>query len=161
LLKRNWRRVNVARRIAGKPASFAVETFLLSSAGVGTIVLPTPLIGPLATMVLPTAKPAAKILPARVAGMREEAYPAVTAPYRAVPQIRTIPQDGVQRPLILTNKRKDPIVLVPILAKREKFRDGYSKTTRFSVTMLIGFCISSSYPLDAKASRGTARISYA
>jgi hypothetical protein len=109
-------------------------------------------------MVLPTPKGTAEILAARVAGMSQEAYAAVATPHGAVVQIRTIPQDGVQRQLILPNKRNDPVVLVPILAKREKFRDGYSKSDRFSVTMLIGFCISSSYSLDAKASRGRARI---
>ncbi len=109
-------------------------------------------------MMLPAAKGTAKILAARVAGMSEEANPAVAAAYRAVLQIGTIPQDGIQRQLILTNKRKDLAVLVPIFAKRETFRDGYNKSDRLSVKMLIGFCISSSYSFDAKASRGRARI---
>jgi len=109
-------------------------------------------------MVLSTAKGTAKILSARIAGMSEEADPAVAAAHRAVLQIRTTPQDGVQRDLILTNKRLEAVVLVPILAKREIFRDGYNKTAKLSAIMLIGFCISSSYSLDAKASRGRARI---
>ena len=75
--------------------------------------------------------------------------------------IGIIAQDGIQRELILTNKRKDLVVLMPIFAKREKFRDGDNKTERFSVKMLSGFSISSSYSLDAKASRGRARIFYA
>ena len=69
-----------------------------------------------------------------------------------------IPQDGIKCELILTNKRKGPVALVPIFAKRENFRDGYKKTVKFSVKMLIGFCISSSYSLDAKASSGRAGI---
>jgi hypothetical protein len=60
--------------------------------------------------------------------------------------------------LILTNKRTGAVVLVPILTEREKFPDGYSKTARFSVKMLIVKSMSSSYSLDAKASRGRARI---
>jgi len=112
-------------------------------------------------MMSPAAKGAAEILAARVAGMREEAYAAVTTPHRAGLQIRTIAQDGIKREMILTNKRISGVVLVPIFAKRIKFRDGYSKITRFSVKMLIGFCIASSYSFDAKASRGRARFFYA
>jgi len=145
--------VDVARRSIGELAAFAIEKFLIPSAVGLSIVLPAAVIGPLATTVLPTAKGAAQVLAARVTGMREEANPTVAAPHRAVLQIRTITQDGIQRDLILTNKRNGAVVLVPILAKRENFRDGYNKTTRFSVKMLICFCISSSYSLDAKASR--------
>jgi hypothetical protein len=47
---------------------------------------------------------------------------------------------------------------MPIRAKRKKFPDGYDKNARFSVKMLIVFCMSSSYPLDAKSSSGRARI---
>ena len=112
-------------------------------------------------MVLPAAELAAEIQATRVARMRKEANPAVAAEHRAVPQIRAIPQESVQREVILTNERLDAIVPVPILAKIKNFRDGYRKTTRFSVKMLSVCCISSSYPLDANASRGRARIFYA
>ena len=80
------------------------------------------------------------------------------APHRAVAQLGTIAQDRAQRELILTNKRLGTFVLVPILAKDENFRDGYRKIARFSVKMLIWFSITSSYSLDAKASRGRARF---
>ena len=109
-------------------------------------------------MVLSATKGTAKIPTARVARMREEANTAVATSHRAVLQIRTIPQDAVQRQLILPNKQNNPVVLMPIFAKREKFRDGYNKSDRFSVTILSGFFLSSSYSLDAKASRGRARI---
>jgi hypothetical protein len=109
-------------------------------------------------MVLSATKGATQIPAAGIARMREKANTAVATPHRAVAQIRTIPEDGVERPLILPNKQNNPVVLVPIFAKREKFRDGYNKSDRFSVTMPSGFFISSSYSLDAKASRGRARI---
>jgi hypothetical protein len=109
-------------------------------------------------MVLAAAELATEIQPTRVAGMRKEANPAVAAAHRAVLQIRTVPQRGVQRDLILTNERFGAIVLVPILAKSKNFRDDYRKIIRFSVKMLIGSCISSSYYLDAKTSRRRARI---
>jgi len=112
-------------------------------------------------MVLPAAERAAEIPAVPVAGMREEANPALAAEYRAVPQRRTLPQDGVQGELILTNERLGAVVLVPILAKSKNFRDGYSKRDRLSVKMLIVLCMSSSYSLDANASRGRARIFYA
>jgi hypothetical protein len=109
-------------------------------------------------MVLSAAEGAAQIPAAGVARMREKANTAVATSHRAVLQVTAIPQGGVQRQLILPDKQNNPVVLVPIFAKREKFRDGYNKSDRFSVTMLSGFCISSSYSLDAKASRGRARI---
>jgi hypothetical protein len=139
-------------------AAFAVETFLVPSA-LGRLIVPSaPRVGQLPTMVLPAAELAAQIPAARVTGMREEAYATVATPHRAVLQVSTATQDGIQRELILTNERLGAIVLVPILAKSKNFRDGYSKITRFSVKMLIGLGISSSYPLDANASRGRARI---
>lgn len=159
---RRWRRVDITRRtvfgVLSGLAALAVETLLLPSGRVGSIVLPATLIGTLPTVVLPAAKGAAEIPAARVAGMCKEANPAVAAPHRAVPQVRTVPQDSVQREVILTNERLGAIVLVPILAKSKNFRDGYGKITRFSVKMLIGCSISSSYSLDANASRGRAGI---
>ena len=63
--------------------------------------------------------------------------------------------------LILTNQRTSAVVLMPIRAKRKNFPDGYDKNARFSVKMLIVFCMSSSYPLDAKSSSGGTRIFHA
>lgn len=162
---RRWQRVDIARRRGfrgiSKLGAFAVETLLVLSA-LGRLIVPSaPLIGELATIVLPAAERAAEILPARVARMSKEANPAVAAVYRAVLQIRTIAQDGIQRELILTNKRMSAVGLVPILAKSKNFRDSYSKTARFSVKILIVLSMSSSYSLDAKTSRGRARIFFA
>ena len=123
--------------------------------------LSAPLVAPLATMVLPAAKRTAEIPATPVAGMREETNPALAAAHRAVPQRRTRPQDGIQGQLILTNERLSAVVLVPILAKSKNFRDGYRKSDRLSVKMLIVSCMSSSYSLDANASRGRARIFHA
>ncbi len=112
-------------------------------------------------MVLLAAEGTAEIPTTRIAWMRTEANPAVAAAHGAALQISTIPQGRIQRQLILTNKRTGAVVLMPILAKRENFRDGYRKTVAFSVKMLIVLGISSSYFLDAKASRGRARIFHA
>ncbi len=162
---RRWRRVALTRRsvlgILGRLAALAVEMFLVLSPLGRLIVFSAPLVATLATMVLPAAERAAQIPAAPVAGVREEANPAVAAPYRAVPQLRTPPQDGVQGELILTNERLSAVVLVPILAKSKNFRDGYSKNDRLSVKMLIVSSMSSSYSLDANASRGRARIFHA
>lgn len=112
-------------------------------------------------MMSPAAKGAAEVLAARVARMGQEANPAVAAAYGTGGKIRGLSQDRIESGLMLTNERISVVVLVPIFAKRIKFRDGYSKITRFSVKMLIGFCIASSYSFDAKASRGRARFFYA
>ncbi len=98
--------------------------FLVPSALGRAIVLPAPLVGALPVVVLPAAELAAEIHPACVTGVCQEANPAVTAVYGAALQVRTTAQDGVQRELILTNKRISAVVLMPILAKEENFRDG-------------------------------------
>lgn len=90
--------------------------------------------------------------------MCEEANPTMAAGDRTACQIRMIAQDGIQRQLILTNKRAGAVVLMPIRPKRKEFPDGYDKNARFSVKMLIVFCMSSSYSLAAKAASGRARI---
>ena len=155
------RRRDVSQRGLDVLDAGRVLSFLVRSPLVRLIVLPASRVATLATMVLSAAKGTAEIPTTRIARMREEANPAVAAAHRAVRQIRTIPQDGIQRQLILTNERKGAVVLMPVLAKRENFRDGYRKTVKFSVKMLIVLCISSSYSLDAKASRCRARIFYA
>ncbi len=95
-------------------------------------------------MMLPAAKGTAEILAARVAGMSEEANPAVAAAYRAGLQIRTIPQDGIQRELILTDKRISTLALVPILRKSENLLESYNIKARLSVMMRILLCMTSS-----------------
>jgi len=109
-------------------------------------------------MVLTATELAVEIPPIRVPRMRQEANPTVAAVDRTAIQIGTIAQDGIERDLILPNKRTSAVVLMPIGAKRENFAGGYDKNARFSVKMLILLCISSSYELDAKASRCRARI---
>lgn len=161
LLTRCWRGENVARRGAATPASFAVMVLLVFGTLGGSVAFPTARIGPLASMFLATAKGTPKIFPARIAGVSKEANPTVTALDHTVHEARTGPQEAIQRALILTNKRLDAFVLVPILAEREKFRNGYNKTDRVSVIISVVLCISSSYSLGAEASRGRARIFFA
>lgn len=123
--------------------------------------LSTPRVAPLTTMMLTATEGTAQVLTTGIARMSKETNPTVAAANRAVRQIRTITQEGIQRELILTNKRTAAVILMPILVKRENLRDGYDKIAKFSVKILICFCISSSYSLDAKASRCRARIFYA
>jgi hypothetical protein len=112
-------------------------------------------------MMLTATEGTAQIKTTRVARMREEANLTLAAVNRATFQIGMFAQDAIEGDLILTNKRIGAVVLVPIFTKREQLRDRYRKSARFSVKMLISFCISSSYSLDAKASRCRARIFYA
>jgi hypothetical protein len=134
----------VARRRAAQSASLAVQAFLLPAARIGPVVLLAALIGTPATMVLPAAERTAEILAAGVTGMREEADAAVATAHRAVLQIRTIPQDGIQRELILTDKRINTLVLVPIFRKIENLLERYEIKARFSVMMWILLCMTSS-----------------
>jgi hypothetical protein len=72
-----------------------------------------------------------------------------------------VPQNRPQRDLILANKRPGRIVPVPVRAKPVNLFQAYEKKARFCVIMRIVLDMSSSYRLDAKSSRGRARIFYA
>ena len=108
----------------GALAAFAVVTLLVPLSVRRRVVLSAACIGTLPPMMPAAAEGAAEILAARVATMREKANLAVAARHRTIGQIRTIAQHGIQRQLILTNKRLGAVVLVPVVAKSEKFRDG-------------------------------------
>ena len=112
----------------------------------------------LATLVLAATEFAAQVPPIRIPRMREEADPTTAAVDRTASQTGMLAQDGIQRQLILTNKQTGTVVLMPIRAKRKEFPDGDDKNARFSVKMLSVLGISSSYLLDAKASRWRAGI---
>ena len=122
------------------------------------IVLCAPLVGLLATMVLTATELAAEISAIRIPRVGQKANSTMAAVDRTACQIATTAQDGIQRQLILTNKRTGAVVLMPVLAKCREFRDRYDKNARFSVKMLSVLCMSSSYRLDAHASRCRARI---
>ena len=118
----------------------------------------TPRVGQFAAMALAATEFTAKIFPIRIPRMRQEPNPAPAAADRTACQIRMSAQDGIQRPLILTNKRTDAGVLMPILRIRKEFADGYDKNAKFSARMLMLLSMSPSYSLDAIASRGRAGI---
>ena len=109
-------------------------------------------------MVLTAAERTAEIPPIRVPRVCQEADPAVAAVHGTACQIGMIAQDRIERDLILTDERTSAIVLMPIRAKRKEFPGGYDKNDRFSVKMLISSCTSSSYELDADASRSRAKF---
>ncbi len=95
-------------------------------------------------MLHPAAKRAAEILAARVARVRKEANPAVAAAQRTVLQIRTIPQDGINRQLILTDKPIGTLGLVPISRKSVNLLERYDIKAKLSVMIRILFCMTSS-----------------
>jgi hypothetical protein len=80
-------------------------------------VLLAPRVGLLAAVVLTATERAAEIPPVRVPWMSEKANSTMAAVSRTACQIGTIAQDGLQRQLILTNKRVGAVVLVPVRAK--------------------------------------------
>jgi len=111
-------------------------------------------------MVLAATELAAKVLPIRIPRMREEPDLTTAAGERTASQTGMLAQDGIQRQLILTNKRKGAVVLMPIPTKSEEFADGYDKNASLSVNILMLLCMSPSYSLDAIASRGRAGFFY-
>ena len=90
--------------------------------------------------------------------MSEKADPAVATAHQAPAQCAMVPQNRPQRDLILTNKRPGRIVPVPVGAKLVNLFQAYEKKARFCVIMRIVLSMSSSYRLNAKPSRGRARI---
>jgi hypothetical protein len=75
-------------------------------------------------------------------------------------EVPMVSQDRLQSDLILTNKRVNAVVSVPILRKHKNFLEGYDEKARFSVMMRSVSFTPSSYLLGAKASRGRTRIFY-
>jgi hypothetical protein len=102
---------------AARHAPLSVETLLLPPAFSGLIVLLAPRVGPLAAVVLTTTERAAEIPPISIAWMRQKANSAVATVDRAACQIGMIAQDGIERQLILTNKRVGAVGLMPIRTK--------------------------------------------
>ena len=145
----------------GYRTAILVEALFIPASSVRSIVLLAPLVRSLAATVLPAAERTVKISSIRVPRVCQEANGTVAAVNRTACQTGMIAQDRIERELILTNKRTGAVVLVPIRAKRKEFPDRYDKNARFSVRMLIVLCMSSSYSLDANASRGRAGIFYA
>lgn len=81
------------------------------------IVPPAPLVRLLTAMMLAATERAAEIAPICVARIRQKANATMAAENGTPCQIRTLSQDGIERQLILTNKRVDAVVLVPIRTK--------------------------------------------
>jgi hypothetical protein len=135
-----------------------VDSLLLRLPGRRPVVRGAPLGGTLLPMVLPATERTTQVPPACIAGMREEANPAVRAENCAPAKLGMGLQDRVQRGLILPYKRAGAIVLMPICAKRENLLDGYDKKARLSTIIFIVIYTPSSYLFDANASRGRARF---
>lgn len=82
----------------------------------------------------------------------------MTTELDTVLKVRMILQDGSQSSLILQDERLGAIVLMPILTKVKNFRECDEKSARFSAMIESSLCTSSSYLIDARASRGRAGI---
>jgi hypothetical protein len=156
-----WRRSIGRRPVFGVATGFAplpVEKLLLLASSVRLVVPLAPLVGLLAAVVPTATERTAEIPPICISRMCQEANSTLAAVDRTACQTGMIAQDGIQRELILMNKRIDAVVLMPILAKRKEFPDGYDKNARFSDKMLIVLDTSSSYSLDANAARWRTKI---
>jgi hypothetical protein len=105
-------------------------------------------------MMLTATEGATQLPPSRVAGMPQKPNPTMATERNTATKMRVGPQYRVECHLILLNERLGAVVLMPILAKAENFRECYKKSARFSAMIESLFCMSSSYPIDAKASTG-------
>ncbi len=156
VLGRDGRRLGTWRRAVGSHPAGIQPPLLPFPRGrlvIGGAALP----GTPPAMDAAAAKRATQIDPAGIAGMREKPNPAVRTISHARLQLRMRLQNGVQRRLVAEHQRSGRIVLVPIRPERERLLDRDDKKARFSVTMAI-LCTTSSYLIDAQASRGGARF---
>ena len=99
-----------------------------------------------------------KIFPTGISRMRQETNPTTVATDCTDYQTARSAQNGIQRQLILTNKRTDAVLPMPFSGFRKEMLDGYDKNARFSVRIASVVSMSPSYLLDAQASSGRAGI---
>lgn len=102
---------------AVRRAPLPVETLLVPAPAVCLIVLFAPLVGLLATMVLTATELAAEISAIRIPRMGQKANSTMAAVDRTACQMGMIAQNGIERQLILTNKRVGAVGLMPIRTK--------------------------------------------
>lgn len=102
---------------AARHASLSVEVLLIPPAAGGSIVPLTPRVGLLPAVVRTATERAAEIRTFGVAWMRQKANSAVATVDRAACQIGMLAQNGIERQLILTNKRVGAVGLMPIRTK--------------------------------------------
>lgn len=102
---------------AVRRAPLPVKTLLVLAPAVCLIVLFAPLVGLLATMVFTATKLAAEISAIRIPRMGQKANSTMAAVDRAACQTGMIAQNGIERQLILTNKRVGAVGLMPIRTK--------------------------------------------
>ncbi|MDV7394428.1 hypothetical protein RZS08_23800, partial [Arthrospira platensis SPKY1] len=119
-----------------------VEQLLVPPTPVRLIVLLAPRVGPFAALEFAATEFTVKIFPTGIPRMRQETDSTTAAVDRTVFQIgkiaqNAIAQNGIQRQLILTNKRIGAVVQMPIFGIRKEFPDGYDKNARFSVRILM------------------------
>lgn len=79
--------------------------------------LPAPRVGLLPAVVLTATEGAAEILACGITWMRQKANAAVATENRTAYQTGMIAQEGIERQLILTNKRVGAVGLMPIRTK--------------------------------------------
>jgi hypothetical protein len=108
----------------------------------------------LSSVVPSTAKGTEKIPPTGITRMSEKPYSAVPTASQATLQLPITLHGLVERLLILLSERDNAILSMPIGTKRETFRQSDDKNARFSVMIRMLLNISSSYTLEAEASRG-------
>lgn len=156
LRRPHWRRCLCQTRLARPPG---IEVLLLSSSGRRLIISRGASAGLVLTVMLATAERTAEITSTGIARMRQKANATVNAMGDTPVQVRISGNDRVERVLVLTNKRINTLVQVPIFAKRKEIADGDDKKASDSV-IISNLDTPSYYSIDAKASRRSTRFFY-
>ena len=141
-----------------RQASLGVEKFFLGLSGFSFVAPLRSIVGELSAVMLPAAKRAAQISTPLVPRVGQKEYPAMLASRQASSKVWLVLDDRPQTEAILQYKLPNPIIVIPSFAKFKTLTDFYGKFARFSLIILIVFCISSSYPIEATGSTGGAGI---
>ena len=153
-----WRFASRRRRTAVTPG---IQGVLFLFPGFRLAVRLDSFVRLLRAMTFCAAKGTPQIFPASVLRSRQESNATVKAVFDATLQCGVRLQEGVQRRLILPNKRTDLFAFVPICPIREELPDRNQKKDRFSVTILILCFTPSSYFFDADAPSRRTRTFFA
>jgi len=154
-----WRRCLCRTRLARPPGPLGIEVLLLSSSSRFLIISRGASAGLALTVMLATAERTAEITSTGIARIRQKANATVNAMGETPVQVRISSNDRVERVLVLTNKRINTLVQVPIFAKCKEIADGDDKKASDSV-IISNLDTPSYYSINAKASRRSTRFFY-
>lgn len=134
-----------------------IQIPLLDSPGLCAVVGGAAFRGTTLAVLLSATKGTAEIFSTRIPGIGEEEDAAVLATLQTPPQFGLSLKHKAQDAVVRSGEGACLPVTVPVWGKLEESLKLYCKKARFSLTMVISFCMPSSYPLGTHVSRGRTR----